>query len=199
MIIITYDRFGYGMPIMYERSFMYLFLMVSILAGWGLSELVRTASKSLEKINKKGNMKIQKIFRFFLPSMIILILISTTIPAHINIPYYQMINEEEFNTFNWISENINSYDINEFKHNKGVVDPFKASPFSAITGLYIISLSMSPLYGYENREEVEQFLNDNCQNTSFLQKFNASVILSSNCNNNLTMIFPNIYIYPYLA
>ena len=38
-LIGLYDKLGYGLPIMYERSFMYLFLMVTIIAGYGLSEI----------------------------------------------------------------------------------------------------------------------------------------------------------------
>jgi hypothetical protein len=195
-LIILYDRYGYGMPIMYERSFTYLFLLISLLAGLGLTELTKTFSKILGKNLKKINVKNMKILHYILPSLLILILISTTIPAHINIPYYHIIDENEFETYSWIKENIKDYYQNGFENNKGVVDPFKASPFSAITGLNIISLSMSPLYGYEYHDEVELFLNNECKNTKFLQKFGASVISSSNCNNNnLTMIYPNVYIY----
>ena len=133
------------------------------------------------------------------PAAVCLLLATTAVPAHMEIPYYQMINEEEFETFSWIYDNIDSYRDENHSYDKCAIDPFKASPFAAVSGLYIVSSTMSPLYGYDLHTEVEQFLNEKCVDTSFLHKHDVSVIYSSNCNNkNFTMIYPNVYIYPGL-
>jgi hypothetical protein len=200
IIIGLYDKFGYGIIIMYERSFIYLFLIVTLLGGWGLSELRRIINENSEKIPLKHYQKFYKHMGVLVSVVLCLSLMITVIPAHCDIPYYQMITENEFETFSWIHDNINSIRDKTHSYDTGVIDPFKAAPFSAITGLYIISSTMSPIYGYNLHSEVEQFLRDQCKNTSFLQKYDISVIYSSDCDNkNLTVVYPNVYLYPGLS
>ncbi|HUT00132.1 MAG TPA: hypothetical protein VMY59_07445, partial [Candidatus Thermoplasmatota archaeon] len=76
--------------------------------------------------------------------------------------------------------------------------PFKASPFTVVTGLYTISSSMSPLYGYNLVEKMETFLREKCTNTSFLDKYKLSIIYGNADNDNLTKIHENVYLYPGL-
>ena len=107
-----------------------------------------------------------------------------------------MINEQEYNDFIWIHENLDQFRNDNNFSNIGAIDPFKASPFSAVTGLYIVSSSMHPLYGYNLKEEMKSFLENHCQDTNFIIENKISIIYTTNCNNeNLTMIHPNTYIY----
>ncbi|MCK5346203.1 MAG: hypothetical protein KAR20_22490, partial [Candidatus Heimdallarchaeota archaeon] len=199
ILIGLYDKFGYGMPIMYERSFMYLFLMVTLIAGWGLGELRRTITETSERFLPEQYANLKKYTGIVVPAAVCLMLATTAVPAHMEIPYYQMINEEEFETFSWIYDNIDSYRDENHSYDKCAIDPFKASPFAAVSGLYVVSSTMSPIYGYNLHTEVEQFLDGGCVNISFLHEHDVSVIYSSNCNNkNFTMIYPNVYIYPGL-
>jgi len=198
-LIASYSKFGYGVPVMYERSFMYLFLMVTILAGWGLCELIRTINENIGKLIQKRYAKLSKPGVVILTVLIPVILIITVIPAHIDIPYYMMINEKEFETFSWIHDNIDSYRDDIYLYDRCAIDPYKASPFNAVSGLYIVSSIMSPIYGYEYHSEVEQFLKGKCNDLMFMHNYSVSVIYSSNCDNdNLTMIYQNVYIYPDL-
>ena len=198
-LIGLYDKFNYGMPIMYERSFMYLFLMVALMAGWGLSELKRTLAENTEKFVPKQYGKLLKHNGIIISLTVCIILVATTVPAHLNINYYHMINEDEYETFSWIHDNIKSFRDENHSYDRCAVDPFQASPFAAISGLYIVSSTMSPIYGYSLHAELEQFLNDKCTDTSFLQKYQISVIYSPNCiNENFTVIYPNVYRYPEL-
>ncbi|GAG99962.1 unnamed protein product, partial [marine sediment metagenome] len=48
---------------------------------------------------------------------------------------------------------------------------------------------------YELHREFEQFLNNNCDNTSFLDKYGISVVYGQCDNQNLTKIYPNVYLY----
>jgi len=197
-LIGLYDKLDYGLPIMYERSFMYLFLMIALLAGYGLSELRQLLMDKREKIIPKKYKQISKHIGFVVPAAVCIILVTTAIPAHLDIPYYQMIDEQDYETFTWIRDNIDNYRDKDYLYDKAAVDPFMASPFSAITGLYITSSSMHPIYGYSLHTEVENFLNNKCIDTSFLEEHGISIIYG-NCNNdNLTMIHPNVYLYPGL-
>ena len=200
-LIGLYDKLGYGLPIMYERSFMYLFVMICLLAGWGLAEFRRSLTELVldylpvkdGKVNMDAKIKHASIV---IPFIIVIILAMTTVPAHTDILYYQMINETDFETFQWINENIDNYRDSTHVYNRAAVDPYKASPFSAITRLYIVSSTMHPIPGYKHHQEVSAFLNNGCTDTSFLETFDVSVVYNTNCNNeNLTMIYPHVYIY----
>ena len=110
-----------------------------------------------------------------------------------------MINEKDYQTFSWIQNNINHYRDTNHSYDRAAIHPFKASPMSAITGLYIISSTMHPIYGYQLHSEMEKFLREKCTDTNFLDKHRISVVICEECNNsNLTKIHENIYIYPGL-
>ena len=154
-LIGLYDKLGYGLPIMYERSFMYLFLMVTIIAGYGLSEIRRLVIDNSESIVPKQYKRISKNIGIIVPAFVCIILVTTAVPAHLDIPYYQMIDEEDYETFTWIRDNIDDYRDENHSYDKAAVHPFMASPFSAVTGLYMVSSSMHPIYGYSLHTEME--------------------------------------------
>jgi hypothetical protein len=106
-----------------------------------------------------------------------------------------MISEEEYETFTWIHDNIDEYRDANHTYNKAAVDPYIASPFSAVTGLYIISSNMNPIYSYDLVENMKTFLREKCINTSFLDKYQISVIYGEATNTNLTKIYDKVYLY----
>jgi hypothetical protein len=201
IIIGLYDKLGYGLPIMYERSYMFLFLMICLLAAFGVAELRHCIKDHMPRSYgiALGDRKIESILPKsvnILPFIVFILLVATIIPAHINIPYYHMITEDDYNAFSWIEENIASYRNSTNTYKKAAVDPFKASVFSAITRLYIVSSTMHPIPGYEHHQKVTSFLSGCCKDTSFLESFAVSVVYTTGCcsNQNLTMIYPNVYI-----
>lgn len=197
-LIGLYDKLEYGLPIMYERSFMYLFLMVALIAGFGISELRRLLMDNQEKIISKKYKHISKHIGIIVPAVVCILLVTTAIPAHLNIPYYKMIDEEDYETFSWIKDNIETYRDENHPYDKAAVDPFMASPFSAITGLNIVSSTMHPIWGYNIHTDMETFFSNKCFDTSFLKKYKISVVYGSCNNDNLTLIYPNVYLYPNL-
>ena len=198
VLIGLYDKVGYGLPIMYERSFMYLFLMVALLAGFGLSELRRFITDHSEHLISKRYKQLLRHRGLLFTVVVCIILLVTVVPAHLSIQYYQMINEDDCATFTWMNDHLNEYRNETHLYNRAAVNPFYASPFSAITGLYIVSSSMHPIYGYELHTQMEDFLNNKCVDTAFLDDHKISVIYGDSNNNNLTMIYSNVYLYPGL-
>ncbi len=165
IIIGLYIRFGYGPPILYERTFLYLFLLVTLIAGLGLSELRRYIENIIKNIIEKNTLKkykkLLKNFKIIGPVVICLILILTVVPIHMKIPYYQMIDEKDYETFIWLKDNIENYRDENHSYERAAVHPFIASPFSAVTGLHIVSSSMHPIIEYNLKNKMENFLNEN--------------------------------------
>ena len=199
VLIVLYDKLGYGIPIMYERSFMYLFLMVTLAAGWGLSELRRTAIENSGRFIPKKYKNLSKHIRIIIPAVVCFLLVVTVVPVHMDISYYHMIDENDYETFIWIEDNLDSFRDENHSYDRGAVDPFFASPFSTVTRLYIVSSSMHPIHGYSLHERVSEFLNNKCVDTGFMDEHKISVVYTPSCDNdNLTMIYPNVYLYPGL-
>ncbi len=194
-IIMLYDRFGYGIVIMYERSFLYIFLMVALLGAWGLVWLSRWSIELTKNYYDKLSQKKWNLIHKALPAIIVLFILASAIPAQMDIPYYHMISNSEYEEFQWLSGEVESLKQENVTLERGIIDPYKASPFSAVTGLYIISSSMSPTYGYSRHEAVLDFLINGCINQSFLDQYDIDVVYATNCENeNLTSIYDNIYL-----
>jgi hypothetical protein len=198
IIIGIYDKFEYGLPLFYERSFLYLFLLVSLVGAIGLSEIRKTIKELIKKINTKKIRFLPKKFEIYISIILSIIIIITVVPAHTNILYYKMITEEEYNSYTWIKENIDIYRNETYLYDRAAINPYKASPFSGLTGLYIVSSIMNPVYGYRYYKEFQKFLNNKCIDTEFLIKHNISVVYGNCENPYLTMIHPNVYLYPDL-
>jgi hypothetical protein len=196
IVIGLYDKLGYGFPSIYERLFLALFLLVTLLAGFGLAELRR----SLVDLKQRDHLRTitQKIrhIDLLIPLTLGIIILLIALPTHLSTPYYQMITEQDYQTFTWISENIDTYRDANHSYSRAAVDPFKASPFSAVTGLFIISSSMNPVYRYDLVPPMETFLREKCVNTSFLGTYKLSVIYGDADNANLTKIYEKVYLYP---
>ncbi|MBU0497709.1 MAG: hypothetical protein KKC68_08870 [Candidatus Thermoplasmatota archaeon] len=200
IIIGLYDHLNYGVPIIYERTFMYLFLIVTLIAGFALAELRTTIATLSEHpwLTKKLN-KHKKLFpklQYLVPLIVIIILLTTSVPAHINIPYYTQLNEQDYETALWLKKNLPAARDNNHSYDRVAIDPFKAAPFSAVSGLYIAFSSMHPLLRQSQTDKITEFLKNHCNDTSFLNKYKISVIYAPSCNNSdLTKVYTNVYLY----
>jgi hypothetical protein len=195
IVIGLYDKFGYGFPSIYERMFLYLFLLVVLIAGFGLSELRRTLTDLMKKERFNAMKKRIKNINILVPVTLCIVILLIAVPAHLSTRYYRLITEQEYETFTWIHDNINNYRDANHSYSKAAVDPFKASPFTVVTGMYTISSRMSPLYGYDLSGKMEIFLQEKCRNTSFLDRYQLSVIYGDADNTNLTKIHDHVYLY----
>ncbi|MFA5101962.1 MAG: hypothetical protein WC525_02295 [Candidatus Thermoplasmatota archaeon] len=196
MIIGLFSVFGFGIPIVYERSFLYLFLFVSLIAAFSLRELRSILALMMMKyVPRKLPRFNRQTAHLVIAVVVTIILLFTVVPKHLSTPYYKMIKEEEYDSFIWIRENIDDYRDANHTYLVGAVHPYKASPFSAVTGLNIVTSSMHPLIRYDLQDDMQSFLADRARNTSFLVKYKISVVYGSCDNQNLTMVHPNVYLY----
>jgi len=198
IIIGLYSLYSFGFPVVYDRSFLYLFILVTLIAGIGLSEIRKIKIKISDfKILKESQIKKLKL-SVLIPIILCILIIGIGLFSQSSIEYYKLINEKEYNDFVWIKDNINNYGDENHTFNRAAIAPSKASAFSAITGLYIISSNVNPLYGYQLSGEMQEFLINKCFDTGFMQKYQISIVYG-NCNNsNLTKIYDKVYIYPGL-
>lgn len=174
MLVLSFT-FHYGIPIMYVRGLMFMLLMISIVAGAGL--MVIKNLKFPEKF----------IFRVRLPLsarnvgyLLCVILVGLTltiiIPERQGTPYYHPIDDEDYQAFVWIKENV------EENYKVAILDPWKATAFTAITGKNIYTKIHS--YPMAIDEKAYKFLQDGCTDTNFLIENNISIVYTrGSCNN----------------
>jgi len=104
----------------------------------------------------------------FLCLVLIGITLAITIPDRLDTPYYHMIDEEDYQAFVWIRDNING------DYEKAILDPWKATAFTAITGKNIYTRIHA--YPMAKDNEAYAFLRSDSTDTSFLRENGISVI-----------------------
>ncbi len=88
----------------------------------------------------------------------------------------------------WIEDNVDA------PYEKAILDPWKATAFTAITGKKIYSrIQVSPQL---SDEEASEFLEDGCTDTDFLRENGISIVYTrSECHNpDLVEVGKNIYL-----
>ena len=196
-IIFLYDRYRFGLPIMYDRSFAYFFMFVTIPAGYGLAWVEEYAEKLAnvikDKILHKEN--VVKIVAIAIPVILCLTNAFFAVPAHRNEPYYEVISEDNFNAFEWIRNNIDSYRDDYHSFDKAAITPLRAVAFSSVTGVHTICSNFWPKYGTGIEDDMKKFLSDEGKDTGFLEKYDLSIVYGNCKNENLSEVYSNVYLY----
>jgi len=213
-IIYFYDKYKYGIQIMRDRAFMYEYLMIVMLVGYGITELGRYAArltkigeylpKISERIGEKlglffAIMKTKTVSRMFgiIASIIICIsILLFALPAHESL-YYQLVTEDEFENYEWLAKHIDEYRNENHSFDKAAIFPRKAGVFSAVTGIYTLASSIWPIYGKNMIDPMYDFLLDKCKDVDFLEKYDLGIVYTNmDCENDyLVKIHKNTYLY----
>ena len=166
---------------------MYMMLMLSIIAGAGLMGVrrIELPSKLADKL--KPAFLVRNV-----GNILCLVLIGLTlamcIPTHQHTHYYHMIDEEDYQAFVWIRDNLDeSYD-------KAILDPWKATAFTALTGKYIYTKIFC--YPKASDKEANKFLRGGCKDTAFLAENGISIVYNQRkCRTpDLVEVRENIYL-----
>ncbi len=167
LMLVVFFTFHYGISIMYERGLMFMMLMVGIVAGAGLM-----AVKNLrlpESLNSIA--RVSKYTRYVGWSLCV-ILVGVTlfiaIPDRHELPYYHMIDDKEYEDFVWIRDNVDE------GYDKAILDPWKVTPFTVITGIP----GYSRIHTAPTEKDVQAriFLDGGCGNTTFLKENGISLV-----------------------
>ncbi len=134
-------------------------VMMSIVAGAGLRELRKLELPWINGFKLRKPRIVQAIGILLCVSAISATLF-IAIPSRQFTPYYHMIDKTDYEAFIWIKDNIDT------DHQKAILDPWKATAFTAITKKYVytrIHTSPQPI-----DSQAYEFLKGGCNDTSFL-------------------------------
>ena len=187
LMLVMFFQFHIGQPTVYQRGLHYMMMMASIVAGAGLMWVYnfRLPGKLLARIKIPP---IAKNVGMVFGLVLIVLLLVNGIHNRQNALYYHMIDQEDYNAFQWIEENIGT------GYDRALLDPWKATAFTAITGKMVYTrIHEAP---YANDLKAYEFLIDSCNDTAFLRENNISIVYSrDNCSNpDLVEVRDNVYL-----
>jgi len=164
--------FRYGTYILYLRSLHTTLLLISILAGAGLLWV-----QSIK----------QPAGRLLCTAAVVAVL-ATAVPARMEIPYYHMIDNDDYRAFTWIKEYVEPGDY------PAIVAPWQGSAFTAVTGMNVLRYIGSSKILADDL--VNSYLNSGCPDTAFLQDNHVAMIYTRlPCDNPALMqVRINVYI-----
>ncbi|MFC2035228.1 hypothetical protein ACFLUJ_03785 [Chloroflexota bacterium] len=198
LMLVTFFSLRYGVSIMYERGLMYMMLVAGIIAGAGLAGV-----KNLRLPARLSSwLKVPLITQnagSFLCLALIAVTLTISIPDRLDTPYYRMIDSEDYQAFTWIRDNISE------DHEKAILDPWKATAFTAITDKNIYTRIHN--YPKAKDNKAYTFFSSGGSDTAFLKENGISIIYSRvfgrtqnrnieyNIDNpNLVKVAKNIYL-----
>jgi hypothetical protein len=166
-MLAIFQTFGFGISSIYLRGFLFGTLLLGIVGGAGLREIY---SIRLPK-------ETRALFTFplltkYLGTLLSIIIIGFTlaiaIPVRQNEPYYYTIDETDYDAFIWIRDNISQ------EYDRAILDPWKATAFTAITGKHVYTRTqMGPT---AIGAETQHFLRDGSVDTKLLKANRLSII-----------------------
>lgn len=198
LMLVTFFTFHYGVPIMYERGLMYMMLMISIVAGAGLAGVKNLRLPTRVNTWLRVPLITRNVGRFLCLVLVVIILI-ISIPDRLDTPYYHMIDSEDYQAFVWIKDNINE------GYDKAILDPWKATAFTAITGKQVFTRIHA--YPIAKDNKAYDFLSSGSTDTIFLRGNRISIIYTrvyeggpkgnveySSDNPDLVAVAKNVYL-----
>jgi len=185
LMLVTFFTFHRGVPIMYERGLMYMMLMVGIIAGAGLGS-VKNIGLPTRMSRWVGASLINQNAGRFIYILLIGLTLMTVIPERIGNYYYMMIDEEDYQAFVWIKDNVGE------EYEKAVLDPWKATAFTAITGKSIYTKILNSPEAPDKM--ADEFLDD-CSDTDFLMENGISIVYTRWVCDNPDLVQVREYVY----
>jgi hypothetical protein len=179
---LVYFTFHYGVPILYARGLVFALLMIGIVAGAGL-----TAVKRLKlPVRKASNTKPGFVLYLgpLLCAVLVIAVLVLAIPARRDYNYYHYIDQEDYNAFNWIQENIPA------DYSRVVLDPWKTVAFKALT------FKIESDWQFSTITAPGDFWKNGCSDTAFLKKYDVFIVYTRGLvsNQDLIQVCPNIYL-----
>ena len=185
-VMVIFYRFHYGLSTIYERGLTVMLLILSILAGAGLMWLRRlklpTNILSMHRTSFFRNVAMVSCM------LLIVVMLSIAVPTRVNASFYHMIDDEDYTAFTWIRNNIS------VDYSAAVIDPWKATAFSALTGKKVIHRIWTNQDPVDDR--IYGYLKSGCQDITFLRDNRVSFIYDqTQCKNcDLITVRNRVYI-----
>jgi len=186
LVLVVYYIFHFGVGNLYERLLLHARLFIGILAGAGLA-----AVKNFRPGWDIGRLKLHLWVKYASMAACLglaaMVLVSV-IPLRQKANLYHMIDKNDYEAFTWIKDNVGS------SYDKAILDPWKGTAFTAITGKMVFSRITMAASGQDN--QAYAFLDNAARETTLLRSNNVSIVYSTKAvdNPNLVKVRENVYL-----
>jgi hypothetical protein len=171
MLAIFYTL-HYGVSLVYLRGLIFAMLIIGIVAGAGLMALRKLELPWLPA-TRVDKPPIVRAVGISLCLIVLGITLYIAIPDRLDEGYYHMIDEEDYEAFVWIRDHVGS------NNTKAILDPWKATSFTAITEKYVYTRTHVSRTDKDN--EAYDFIRNGSADTSLLEK------------NDITIVYTRVY------
>jgi hypothetical protein len=179
LMLVVFYVLHYGISILYERGLMFMMLMTGILAGAGLMAVRTLRWKAMPALRYLG---------WTAAAVLVAVTLFIAVPVRSHLPYYHMIETADYQDFTWIRDNIGE------TYTRAILDPWKATPFAAVTGKYVYTR----IHAFPTDSDVRasRFLAEGCADTAFLRENDIGIVYTrGECRNpDLTRVADGVYL-----
>ncbi len=172
-----------GPDIVYERGWLYIYVLTAMLAGISMRHVWQWTSTAFS-----GRMWALGASRA-LAILVLIGMVSQSIYSHLREPYYQVIDDSTYEEFLWIRDNVPSeYDV-------ALVDTGLAWAFATVTEKAVYAAEVAPNFHEKGRAAME-FLAEGAEDTEWLRENGIRIVYTSEDVNNedLSRIRNNTYL-----
>ena len=187
-IMLSYQMLERGVPILYERAFLYFFLFAGIIAGFATKKLRQWCADLFSRFTRKASLA--SLLIVFIP---VVAAGALGVRSHLEEPYYHLITDSQYNDCLWIREELDS------SYERAVVNPRMAIAFSSLSGKSIYASDAAIIFRHPERlKEVDEFLQGNASNISWLIERDIDIVYTELPVNNpkLKELKERVYIVP---
>lgn len=179
-----YPHFYIGLDIIYERGWLYTFVLMALMGGVALP-----AARGWIKSGIKKWPRLAHIIAFAAIGILLVSALGINIRSHLSEYYYHVIDDEMYQEFRWIGEYVPP------SHQIGILDTHEAWPFAAITKKFAYTAEVAPNFHTKGRSAME-FLETGSKDTSWLLEEGITIIYTSEVveNNDLIKVNNRIYL-----
>lgn len=187
LMLVSFFTFHYGVEIVYARGLMYVMLVASVVAGVGLMSLKNfRLPAALGARLRLPELLTTNVGRFLCLALVIATL-AMVIPDRQKTNYYHMIDTEDYQAFAWIQENVDK------SYQKAILDPWKATAFSAITGKRVYTRIHA--FPVDIDTQTYDFLKNGSRDTALLRDNGISIVYSRGEVNNPDLVQVRQFVY----
>jgi hypothetical protein len=156
--------FQIGPDILYERGWLYVMLLIALIAGFGLSQL------------RHSGLELFKRWRWGTPlvyvalALVVAFSLVQRMDGYAKEDYYHVIDIPTYHDFVWIGEELPEGSV-------ALLNPYVGWSFVPISGKYVYTAKAYP-WGVEEAREITAFMMAGATDTSWLEERNIDLIYS---------------------
>ena len=175
LFILIYEHWvAIGPNVLYDRSWLYVMLLMALMAGYGLSNLYYLGLDFF----KRRNWRLPLIYLLLV--VVIALALFQRMNGYSPKDYYHIIDGQTYYDLVWAGEELP-------QSTNALIDPYDAWAFFPITGKYVFTAKALP-WGMEEAMQINQFFRSGAQSTDFLVEIDVDILYSPYPLNNPDLV-----------